>query len=91
MQPPRMFKDRAYLIFFIAAVLVCVPLSFYYSGANLFLNEIGLKDAAGKMTLGQVSEGLFILAIPFLFNQIGVKNMLLPSLNMRTGRWLNSK
>jgi nucleoside transporter len=72
-----MFKDRAYLIFFIAAVLVCIPLSFYYSGANLFLNEIGLNDAAGKMTLGQVSEGVFILAIPFLFNRIGVKNMLL--------------
>jgi len=29
------------------------------------------------MTLGQVSEGLFILAIPFLFNSIGVKKMLL--------------
>lgn len=72
-----LFKDRAYLIFFIAAVLVCIPLSFYYSGANLFLNEVGVSNAAGKMTLGQVSEGLFILAIPFLFNRIGVKNMLL--------------
>jgi MFS family permease len=29
------------------------------------------------MTLGQFSEALFILAIPFLFNRIGVKNMLL--------------
>jgi MFS family permease len=65
------------LIFFIAAVLVCIPLSFYYGFANLFLNEVGLENAAGKMTLGQVSEGLFILAIPFLFNSIGVKKMII--------------
>lgn len=72
-----LFKNRPYLIFFIAAVLVCIPLSFYYGFANLFLTEVGMDDATGKMTLGQVSEAVFILAIPFLFNQIGVKNMLL--------------
>jgi nucleoside transporter len=72
-----LFKNKAYLIFFIAAILVCVPLSFYYGFANSFLNEIGLHNAASKMILGQISEGLFILAIPFLFNRIGVKNMLL--------------
>lgn len=72
-----LFKNKPYLIFFIAAILVCIPLSFYYGFANLFLNEAGMEDAAGKMTLGQVSEGLFILAIPFLFYRIGVKNMVL--------------
>ena len=72
-----LFKDRPYLIFFIAAILVCIPLSFYYGFANLFLNEAGMDNAAGKMILGQASEAVFILAIPFLFNQIGVKKMLL--------------
>jgi len=72
-----LFKDRPYVIFFIAAVLVCIPLSFYYGFANLFLNDAGMHNAAGKMILGQISEGLFILAIPLLFNRIGVKNMLL--------------
>jgi nucleoside transporter len=72
-----LFKDRPYLIFFIAAILVCIPLSFYYGFANLFLNEAGMENAAGKMVLGQVSEAVFILAIPFLFNNIGVKKMLL--------------
>lgn len=72
-----LIKDRPYLIFLIAAILVCIPLSFYYGFANPFLNELNFADAAGKMTLGQVSEGVFILAIPFLFNRIGVKNMLL--------------
>jgi nucleoside transporter len=72
-----LFKDKPYLIFFIAAILVCIPLSFYYGFANLFLNEAGMDNAAGKMIFGQVSEAVFILAIPFLFNNIGVKNMLL--------------
>ena len=61
-----LFKDKPYLIFFIAAILVCIPLSFYYGFANVFLNELGMENAASKMILGQVSEGVFILAIPFL-------------------------
>jgi len=72
-----LFKYKPYLIFFIAAIFVCIPLSFYFGFANGFLNEIGVNNAAGKMTMGQVSEAAFILAIPFLFNRIGVKNMLL--------------
>lgn len=72
-----LFKDKPYLVFFIAAILVCIPLSFYYGFANVFLNNLGIEDVAFKMTLGQFSEALFILAIPFLFNSIGVKNMLL--------------
>jgi len=72
-----LFKNRPYLVFFIAAVLICIPLSFYYGFANVFLNSIGVEEAAAKMTLGQASEAIFIIAIPFLFNSIGVKNMLL--------------
>ncbi len=72
-----LFKDKSYLIFFIAAILVCIPLSFYYGFANLFLNDVGMENPAGKMSLGQFSEAIFILAIPFLFNNIGVKNMLM--------------
>lgn len=72
-----LFKNRSYLIFFISAILICIPLSFYYGFANVFLNAIGVENAAFTMTYGQVSEAVFIIAIPFLFNKIGVKNMLL--------------
>lgn len=72
-----LFKDKPYLIFFIAAILVCIPLSFYYGFANLFLNDVGMEDPASKMTLGQASEAVFILALPFLFYRWGVKNILL--------------
>lgn len=72
-----LFKDKPYLIFFIAAIFVCIPLSFYFGFANLYLNQSGMQNTAGKMVMGQISEALFILAIPFLFNRIGVKKMLL--------------
>jgi nucleoside transporter len=72
-----LFRERPYTIFFISAIFVCIPLSFYFGFANLFLNQSGMQNAAGKMVMGQISEALFILAIPFLFNRIGVKKMLL--------------
>lgn len=72
-----LLKNKSYLVFFITAILICIPLAFYYGFANLFLVEKGMEDAAGKMILGQISEAVFILAIPFLFNRIGVKNMLI--------------
>jgi nucleoside transporter len=72
-----LFRDKPYLIFFISAIFVCIPLSFYFGFANLYLNQSGMTNAAGKMVMGQISEALFILAIPFLFNRIGVKKMLL--------------
>ena len=72
-----LLKDKSYLIFFISAILICIPLSFYYSFANVFLNDIGMEGAAGKMIFGQISEAIFILSIPFLYYRIGVKNILI--------------
>ena len=55
-----LLRNRSYLIFFISAILVCIPLAFYYGFANLFLVEKGMENAAGKMILGQMSEAVFI-------------------------------
>jgi nucleoside transporter len=70
-------KNRSFAIFTIGSLLICIPLSFYYSFANPFLNESGMQNAAGKMTLGQMSEVLFLFLIPFFFVRLGVKKMLL--------------
>ena len=71
-----LLKNRSYLIFFLASVAICVPLSFYYGFTNPFLNEAGMKSAAGVQSLGQVSEVLFMLLIPVFFVRLGVKKML---------------
>jgi nucleoside transporter len=72
-----MLKNPSYLTFFIASVAICIPLAFYYSFANPFLNELGVEAAASKQSLGQVSEVLFMLIMPALFVRWGVKRMLL--------------
>ncbi len=72
----RLLKNRSYLVFFLASVAICVPLSFYYGFTNPFLNEVGMKAAAGVQSLGQVSEVLFMLLIPVFFARLGVKKML---------------
>lgn len=72
-----LLKDRNFLIFFISSVLICIPLAFYYQNANPFLTEIGVENATGKMTLGQISEVLFMLALPVFLNRFGIKLTLL--------------
>ena len=71
-----LFKDRSFVVFFIASVLICIPLSFYYSLTNLYLVEAGMKDVTSSMTFGQFSEAFFILLIPFFFRRLGVKWMI---------------
>jgi len=71
-----LFKDRSFAVFLIASILICIPLSFYYSFTNLYLTETGMKNVTSSMTLGQFSEALFILLIPFFFRRLGVKWMI---------------
>ena len=69
----KLLKNRNYLIFFISSVLICIPLAFYYSFANQFLNEAGMRNAAGNMTFGQISEVLFMLLLPVFLRKYGLK------------------
>jgi nucleoside transporter len=78
-----MLKDRSYFIFVIASFLACIPLTFYYSFTNLYLNEVGVANAAGKMSLGQVSEVGMMLAMPLVFRAFTVRGILL----MGLGSW----
>lgn len=73
----KILKDKNYLVFFIASILICIPLAFYYGQANQFLNESGMERAAAKMTIGQMSETLFLFLMPFFFLRFGIKQMLL--------------
>ena len=63
-------------VFAIASFLICIPLQFYYAFTNLFLNQSGVSNAAGKMSAGQFSELFCMLLIPWFFRRLGVKYML---------------
>jgi nucleoside transporter len=72
-----MLRERNFALFFCASILICVPLAFYYQGANQFLTEIHVTHAAGKQTLGQASEFFFMLLLPLFLERYGMKATLL--------------
>jgi nucleoside transporter len=72
-----LLKDRNFLVFFLSSVLICIPLAFYYQHAAQFLGEIGVANPAGKMTIGQISEVLFMLLLPVFFTRFGFKKTIL--------------
>jgi nucleoside transporter len=73
----KLLKDKNFLIFFIASILICIPLAFYYQYTSQFLSNIGVKNPAGKMTIGQASEVLFLLLLPVFFKKFGFKKTIL--------------
>ncbi|MBC2838396.1 nucleoside permease [Robiginitalea sp. SC105] len=69
----KLLRGKNYLMFFLSSILICIPLAFYYSFANPFLNEVGMENAAGNMAFGQISEVLFLLLLPVFLNRFGLK------------------
>jgi nucleoside transporter len=73
----KLLKEKNFLIFVISSLLICIPLAFYYNFTNLFLNEQGMTGTAAKQSMGQMSEVLFMILMPWFFVRLGVKKMLL--------------
>jgi nucleoside transporter len=72
-----LLRQRNFAVFFVASILICIPLAFYYQNANQFLTELHVANATGKQTIGQMSEVLFMLAIPLFLRTFGMKTTLL--------------
>ena len=84
----KLLKDRNFLLFFIASVLICIPLAFYYQQANPFLVELGMNNPTAKMAFGQVSEVLFMLLLPTFFIRFGFKKTILVGMMAWVVRYL---
>jgi nucleoside transporter len=82
-----MMKRPSFAVFIVASILACIPLTFYFSFTNDYLNDVGVQNAAGKMTLGQVSEVLMMLSMPFIFRWVTVKYILVAGLLSWTVRY----
>lgn len=70
-----LLKDRNYLIFIISSMLICIPLAFYYQITSRIV-EMSDMDPAFYMPMGQISEIVFMIVMPFFFVRLGVKWML---------------
>ncbi len=73
----KLLKDRNFLIFFISSILICIPLAFYYQNLSPFLTESGLENSTAWASVGQISEVLFMLLLPFFFKKFGFKNTIM--------------
>jgi nucleoside transporter len=71
-----LMKQWSFVVFVVGSFLICIPLQFYYTFTNLFLNELNVVNAAAKQSYGQVSEIVFMLLMPLFFARLGVKWML---------------
>jgi nucleoside transporter len=73
-----LLRDRSYATFFAGAILLCVPLSFYYAFTGDYLGVSGVENVTSVMgLLGQGSEVLFMLLLPVFLMRLGVRNILL--------------
>ena len=84
----QLMKERSFAIFVVAAFLICVPLTFYFSFTPTFLGDSNVTNIPGKMTMGQASEIFFMLVMPLFFARLGVKWMLIVGMFCWAARYL---
>jgi nucleoside transporter len=77
-------NSRPFNVFMISSFLICIPLAAYFAYAPIFANDMDLANVAFKMSFGQMSEILFMVAMPFFFRRLGVKWMLIVGM----GAWV---
>ena len=82
----RLFRDRNMAVFFIFAMLLGAALQLTNAYGDTFLHDFANVDAykdtlavrypAIIMSISQISETLFILAIPFFLKRFGIKTVM---------------
>lgn len=72
----KLLGSKSFYVFLGSSLLICIPLAAYYNFTQIYLGATGFQNIAATQTIGQVSEVVFMLLMPFFFVRLGVKWML---------------
>lgn len=68
-----LLKKPSFAIFTVCVFLICIPLYFYFVMMGIYLTELEWQGLAGKMTLAQVSDVIFLFLLPLMLKSLGYK------------------
>jgi nucleoside transporter len=71
-----LLKKPSYAIFIVCMFLICIPLYFYFVMVGVYLSELQWENIARKLTLGQVSDVIFLLVLAVMLKKLGYKKTL---------------
>lgn len=83
-----LWQNKTFLVFIGISILAAIPSQFYNAFINPFLNQNGYQDAAGKMTLGQMTEVAAMCVLPWLMLTFGLKRLFLIGILAWTARFV---
>lgn len=72
----KQLGSRSFYVFLFSSLLICIPLAAYYNFTQIFLGDTGFENIAATLSIGQMSEAVFMVLIPAMFIRLGVKWML---------------
>src|SRR6266536_849183 len=68
-----LMKKPSFAIFIGCLFLICVLLYFYFVMMSIYLTELQWTGLAGKMTLAQISDVIFLFLLPLMLKNLGYK------------------
>lgn len=77
-----MFRHRSFVVLMGCALLTSISLGFYNTYASSFIGSLGINNVAALLSLGQLSEIIFILSVPFVIKRVGMKLALFIGMSM---------
>ncbi len=72
----KQLGSKSFYVFLASSLLISIPLAAYYNFTQIFLGATGFENIAATQTIGQMSEVIFMLLMPYFFIRLGVKWML---------------
>jgi nucleoside transporter len=83
----RQLYSKPFVIFILGLLLISIPFAAYFAYVPVYLRAAGVDSPAFKMTFGQMSEVVFLLAMPWFFRKLGIKWVLVCGLLAWTLRY----